>query len=84
MELIELVSNELFRLPIKRETASIVRIIGNKFSVYIDLLKKLHNKGYELYELIFPDKYNDVDEFYRDNDLDFVKKELQKRELDNL
>ena len=45
MELIEIISNDVFRIPIKKGNVSVVRTIDKKFDIYIDLIKKLKNRN---------------------------------------
>lgn len=45
MDLLELVSNDVFAIPIRRGKASLVRTVRDKFGVYKDLLGRLHNSS---------------------------------------
>ncbi len=44
MKLIELFSNKVFELPLKKETTSIGTLLKNKFNIYLDLLEKLDKR----------------------------------------
>ncbi|WP_320041205.1 hypothetical protein [uncultured Desulfobacter sp.] len=44
MEFIELLSDRVFELPIKKETASISTTLKNKFNIYLELLRKLNKR----------------------------------------
>lgn len=45
MELIDIISNDVFKIPIKKGKVSIVRRIDKKFDVYIELLKQFKNRN---------------------------------------
>ena len=44
MELIEIISNDVFRIPIKKGSLSIGRTLEKNFDIYLDLLKNLKNR----------------------------------------
>ncbi len=45
MKLIEVFSDKVFKLPIKKGTASISTALKNKFNIYIELLRKLDKRN---------------------------------------
>lgn len=44
MELIEIISNDVFSIPIKKGKVPVIKIIDRKFDIFIDLIKKLKNR----------------------------------------
>jgi len=44
MELLEIISDEVFRIPINKGSVSITTTLRNKFNIYLYLISKLNSR----------------------------------------